>query len=105
MTPMEIKVHSIHFDADRKLIDFIHTKIQKLDQYYDNIISSEVYLRLDKNNVEGNKVAEIRLNTPGKEMFAKKQCKSFEEATDLAAQALRRQVRRKNGKLMNVHPA
>jgi len=99
---MEIKVHSIHFDADQKLINFVENRIQKLTLYYGDIISSEVYLRLDKNNVEGNKVAEIRLNTPGKEMFAKKQCKSFEEATDLASEALRRQVRRKKGKLQQV---
>ena len=100
---MEIKVHSIHFDADQKLINFIENKIAKLDQYYDNIISSEVYLRLDKNHENGNKVAEIRMLTPGKEMFARKQCKSFEEATDLAAEALRRQVRRKKGKLLQMH--
>jgi putative sigma-54 modulation protein len=100
---MEIKVHSIHFDADQKLIEFIQQRVNKLDQFYSDIISSEVYLRIDKNSVEGNKVAEIRLNTPGKEMFAKKQCKSFEEATDLAAEALRRQVRRKKGKLQQVY--
>ena len=100
---MEIKVHSIHFDADQKLINFIKNRIQKLDLFYGDIISSEVYLRLDKNNIEGNKVAEIRLNTPGKEMFAKKQCKSFEEAIDSAAEALRRQVRRKKGKLQQVY--
>ncbi|NQV53772.1 MAG: ribosome-associated translation inhibitor RaiA [Flavobacteriales bacterium] len=100
---MEIKVHSIHFDADHKLINFIESRVKKLDLYCSDIISTEVYLRLDKNNDEGNKVAEIRLNTPGKEMFAKKQCKSFEEATDLAAEALRRQVRRKKGKLQQVY--
>lgn len=100
---MDIKVHSIHFDADRKLINFIQGRMSKLDQFYDHIISGEVYLRLDKSANSRNKVAEIRLVTPGKEMFAKKQCKSFEEATDLAAEALRRQVRRKKGKLMQLH--
>jgi putative sigma-54 modulation protein len=102
---MEIKVHSIHFDADQKLINYIQGKVGKLDQFYDNIISGEVYLRLDRNNEEGNKVAEIRLNTPGKEMFAKRQCKSFEEATVLATEALRRQVRRKKGKLLQAFSA
>lgn len=102
---MEIKVHSIHFDADQKLINYIQSKVGKLDQFYDNIISGEVYLRLDRNNEEGNKVAEIRLNTPGKEMFAKRQCKSFEEATVLATEALRRQVRRKKGKLLQLYSA
>ncbi|MCO4805760.1 MAG: ribosome-associated translation inhibitor RaiA [Flavobacteriales bacterium] len=100
---MEIKVHSIHFDADHKLINFIQEKMSKLEQYYDNILGGEVYLRIDKSDNAKNKVAEIRLLTPGKEMFAKKQCKSFEEATDLAAEALRRQVRRKKGKLLQLH--
>jgi putative sigma-54 modulation protein len=100
---MEIKVHSIHFDADQKLISFIQEKMSKLEQYYDNILGGEVYLRIDKSDNAKNKVAEIRLLTPGKEMFAKKQCKSFEEATDLAAEALRRQVRRKKGKLLQLH--
>ncbi|HAW21023.1 MAG TPA: ribosome-associated translation inhibitor RaiA [Flavobacteriales bacterium] len=100
---MEIKVHSIHFDADHKLINFIQEKMSKIEQYYDNILGGEVYLRIDKSDNAKNKVAEIRLLTPGKEMFAKKQCKSFEEATDLAAEALRRQVRRKKGKLLQLH--
>lgn len=100
---MQIKVHSIHFDADHKLINFIEQKISKLDTFYDNILSSEVFLRIDKSDDSKNKVAEIRLITPGKEMFAKKQCKSFEEATDLAAEALRRQVRRKKGKSLALN--
>lgn len=100
---MQIKVHSIHFDADHKLINFIEQKLTKLDTFYDNILSSEVFLRIDKSDDSKNKVAEIRLITPGKEMFAKKQCKSFEEATDLAAEALRRQVRRKKGKILALN--
>ncbi len=100
---MNVKVHSIHFDADPKLISFIEDKISKLDQYYDNIIASEVYLKIDKDKVNGNKVAEIRMITPGKELFAKKQCKSFEEATDQATEALRRQVKKKKGKLNRVY--
>ena len=96
---MEIKVHSIHFDADSKLINFVEQKIAKLDTFYDNIISGEVFLRLDKSTDSRNKITEIKLFTPGKELFARKQCKSFEEATVLATEALRRQVRKKKGKL------
>lgn len=100
---MEVKVHSIHFDADAKLIRLINDKISKLNLFYDNILGSEVYLRIDKSSDFKNKVAEIRISTPGKEMFAKKKCKSFEEAADLAAEALRRQVKRKKGKLLHAH--
>ena len=77
---MQLRVHSIHFDADVKLISFVQDRIKKLELYYDNIISGEVFLRLDKSDVRDNKIAEIKINIPGKEIFAKKQCKSFEEA-------------------------
>jgi putative sigma-54 modulation protein len=88
---MEIKIQSIHFDADQKLINFIEEKVEKLTQYYDKIIRSDVSLKLEPADRE-NKIAEIRLYVPGKELFAKKQCKTFEEATDEAVEALRRQI-------------
>jgi len=91
---MDLQVHSVHFDADRKLIDFINKKIGKLELYFDNIIAGEVFLRIANPSEPENKVAEIKLAIPGKELFAKKQCKSFEEATDLACEALRRQVQK-----------
>lgn len=89
---MQIQVQSIHFDADVKLIRFIEEKLQKLTTFHDRIIKSEVFLRLDKSDVNENKIAEVKLSIPGKELFAKKQCKTFEEATDVAVEALKRQI-------------
>ncbi len=96
---MQVQVHSVHFDADSKLINFIEGKVNKLEQFHDQIIGTEVFLRLDKSSVNENKVAEIRLAVPGKDLFAKKQCKSFEEATDIAVEALRKQIRKHKTKL------
>ena len=42
---MDIKIHSIRFDADNKLLDFINVKVQKLIQYFDDIIGAEVFLQ------------------------------------------------------------
>ena len=91
---MKVNVHSIHFDADKDLLSFINKKVGKLENYFDRIINSEVYLRIDNADSTSNKVAEIRMNIPGKELFAKKQCKSFEEAADTAVDALRRQLKK-----------
>ncbi len=99
---MKIKVQSIHFTADKKLLQFIEEKVDKLFQFYDSIIDSEVYLRLDKSDNAENKIAEIKINTPGKTLFAKEQCKTFEEATDVAVEALRRQITKHKEKLRGV---
>ena len=100
---MNINVHSIHFDADIKLVEFIKEKIQKLNQFHDNILAADVFLRLehDGENRE-NKLVEVRLNVPGRELFAKRQGKSFEEATANTTEALRSQVERTKEKLRNA---
>ena len=89
---MRISVQSIHFNADKKLLAFIQKKAEKLDQFSDQILNVEIYLRLENTEDESNKIAEIKLNLPGNQLFVKEQCKSFEEATDLAVESLRRQV-------------
>ena len=97
---MEVKVQSIRFISDQKLNEFIKQRVNKLNLFFDNIIDSEVFLKIDSANKNDNKIVEIKLNLPGKELFAKKQRNSFEEATDEVVDALRRQIKRHKGKLL-----
>ncbi|MGI4749962.1 MAG: ribosome hibernation-promoting factor, HPF/YfiA family [Janthinobacterium lividum] len=89
---MKITVQAIHFTADSKLVDFIQKKANKLDQFFDQVISGEVYLKLEKVEDEANKISEIKLLIPGNQLFAKEKCRTFEEATDLAIESLRKQL-------------
>ena len=95
---MTIKIQSVHFDADQKLLDFIEEKVNKLSLFDDTILGAEVILRLDKNQNSENKLTEIRLVVSGTDHFAKKQCKTFEEAIDQTIEALKRQLSRQKGK-------
>ena len=74
---MDTQMHAIHFKADQKLLTFIQERLNKLEQFNDQIVSAEVYLRLDNDRDKENKITEIKLHVPGKDLFAKKQCKSF----------------------------
>ncbi|MBI2279362.1 MAG: ribosome-associated translation inhibitor RaiA [Bacteroidetes bacterium] len=99
---VNLKISSVHFDADKKLLEFVKERVDKLGNYYDKIIDGDVILKIDNNSTGENKIAEIKLSVPGNEIFAKKQCKSFEEATDNAVEALRRQLKKHKEKLNNV---
>ncbi|MTI23492.1 HPF/RaiA family ribosome-associated protein, partial [Fulvivirga kasyanovii] len=55
---MKLQMHSIHFDADQKLIDFIQKKVDKLETFYDRVVDGEVFLRLNNSGIE-NKTVEI----------------------------------------------
>lgn len=89
---MKISINSVKFKTDKKLEDFIQEKVSKLASNFENLISTEVTLRLDNSADQQNKIAEIKLNLPGNDLFAKKQCKTFEEATDSAIDALKKQL-------------
>ena len=97
---MKLQIHSIHFDADVKLLDFIQKKADKLDTFFDRIIDGEVFLRLDRGDSRReNKVVEIKLNLPGKTIVAKEQSTSFEAATDEVVEALKQQLKKHKTKL------
>jgi putative sigma-54 modulation protein len=89
---MNIQIHSVRFDADQKLIDFVNQKLEKLAQFAEDIVNVEVYLRLDKDQERENKISEIKVELPGGPLFARKQSKTFEEATDEAVDALKKQI-------------
>ena len=95
---MKVQIQSVHFDADKKLIDFINEKVNKLNLFHDAIIKSEIILRLDKDSHSENKIAELKLHLAGGDLFAKRQCKTFEEAIDDCIEAIRKQVQKTNDK-------
>ncbi|MDG5799843.1 ribosome-associated translation inhibitor RaiA [Marinilabiliaceae bacterium ANBcel2] len=96
---MNIRIQSVHFDAAQHLEDFINQKVSKLEVFYDGIIKAEVILKLDKSDTLENKVAEIELDIPGNNLFAKKQTKAFEESVDMACEALRKQLVKRKEKI------
>jgi putative sigma-54 modulation protein len=74
---MKLQVHSIHFDADMKLLEFIQSKLNKLD-------TKKVR----------SKMLEVKINLPGATLFVREQGKTFEEAMDIAIEALKVQLKR-----------
>jgi len=98
---MNIRINAVRFDADTKLEQFIEKKVNKLEQFSDNIINAEVYLRLGNSQDPENKIVELRLFVPGNDLFARKETKSFEESTDSAIDAIKQQLLKHKEKIRN----
>jgi len=96
---MKVSINSVHFKADNKLEQFIEKKVNKLSGFYEGVIGSEITLKVDKSESSDNKIAEIRVQIPGYDLFAKKQSNTFEEATDQVVSALRKQLEKHKAKL------
>ncbi|WP_339738378.1 ribosome-associated translation inhibitor RaiA [uncultured Sunxiuqinia sp.] len=97
---MNINLNAVHFTPDQKLVDFANKKLNKLDTFFEGIISAELILKVLKPEAAENKVAEIKLSIPANGyLFAKKEADTFEEAIDLAIDAIRRQLTKFKEKL------
>lgn len=103
---MRLHMQAIHFDADPKLFGFIQQKLSKLETFYDRITSGEVFLKLDKNENTKihSKLLEVKLYVPGGTMFVREQGSTFEEATDLAVESLKMQVKKFKSKRTQTRP-
>jgi putative sigma-54 modulation protein len=89
---MKITIQTPDFKADKKLIEFVEEKTEKLGKFSDRILEASITLKLDKSDTRDNKISEIKLVIPGHDLFAVKQSHTFEEATTKTIDALKSQV-------------
>ena len=89
---MTINISSVHFKTDQKLEEFINEKVEKLNKLHEGIIGADVTLKIENTEAPENKTADIRIKIRGNDAIASKTAKSFEEATDLTVEALRKQL-------------
>lgn len=91
---MNVQFHPSGFAASEQLKEFIEKKLEKLETFFDKIVDADVYLKLESHQQLKDKTAEIKLNVPGVTLFSSETAKNFEAATDLAAESLRRQLKK-----------
>lgn len=91
---MMVTIHNVGFSADGKLKEFINTKISKLSRYYNRIIGSDIYLKLENSGQIKDKVVEITLDVPQKKLICKSEGKKFEAAIDNCISSLERQLKK-----------
>lgn len=92
---MNIKIQSVKFDADVKLLDFLENKVGKLEKFDDTITSADITLKLDKDPDHGNKVVLISLHVTGETLVAERKSDTFEVAADEVVDALRSQLEKR----------
>ena len=92
---MTVNIHSVHFEADVKLIEHVNKKISKLENHHDKIMNVDVFLKLDNvmHQIK-DKIAEIRVQIPKHGLFVKQSTKSFGEAFDMALDSMLIQIKK-----------
>ena len=99
---MNIKIQSVHFDADTRLIDLVRKKVDKLPTFEKRITDVSVFLKLDNpaHHIK-DKVVEIRVHVPHYDFFVKTTSKSFELSFEEAFASLVTKMKRKKDRMMS----
>lgn len=96
---MKVFTQSVNFNADKKLIQFANDKVSTLTKFHDKIVDAEVFLKVQNTSDKENKITEVKINIPGKELIVKRETKTFEEGVLSAVDNLKRQLKRSKEKL------
>ncbi len=90
---MEVRIQAIHFDISEKLTAFINKKAERLARRNEAITTVDATLKVVKPESAMNKEVIIRVTVPQQpEVAATKTADTFEEAVDLALEAIDRQL-------------
>ena len=102
---MKTTIQSLHFDADIKLLQFIESKLNHLDQYLVNIHpnSTEVILKIEHSGSIKEKVVELLVSLPGLPITIKATGKKFEEAFRKAYIQLKRIILKYKERFVSMH--
>ena len=95
---MDIRIKAIHFDVNERLQDFIEKKVGKLGRFESEIGKVEVSLKVVKPETAMNKQVDVKIDVPGKSLFATETCDTFEEAVDKTCEILGRQIEKHKNK-------
>ena len=87
---MEIKIKSLKFDADQKLLDYVEKKVSKLEKFFDGVESVEVTLSLLQE--PDNKDVKVQVHVPGDDLVIERNARTFEEAVTAAADAMKEKI-------------
>ena len=96
---MDVRIQPIHFDVSEKLVDFINKKADKLARRCPAITVVDVTLKVVKPETSMNKEVVVLVMVPqAPEVVADKVADTFEEAYDLALEAVERQIAKNKDK-------
>ena len=97
---MEIRVQTLKFDADQKLLDFIDKKVSKIERFDEKISDVEVTLSLLEK--PENKSVKIHAQVTGGSLVIERTGRSFEEAINECVDAMKEKIVRNKEKRSEV---
>ena len=81
---MKITIQTVGVTPHEPLKERIEKKLAKLETFYDKIVETTVFLKVENSTEKSNKTTELVIKVPGDDIVVKKTCATFEESLDEA---------------------
>ncbi|MCL9773535.1 ribosome hibernation promoting factor [Vibrio methylphosphonaticus] len=94
---MQIQIQGHHVDLTESMQDYVNSKFQKLERFFDHINTIQVILRVEKSN----QIAEATLHINQAEIHATAEDESMYAAIDSLVDKLVRQLNKHKEKISN----
>ncbi|MBO4595391.1 MAG: ribosome-associated translation inhibitor RaiA [Bacteroidales bacterium] len=90
---MEIKIKTLKFDADQKLVAYVEKKVAKLDKFFKGG-SDLADVTLSLLHEPENKQAKIQIHVPGEDLVIERNADTFEQAITDCVDAMKEKLTR-----------
>jgi putative sigma-54 modulation protein len=89
-----------HFDPSKELHEYAENAVQKLDQFYDRILTCDIILEPIPDD-DAPQQAELNVKVPQKLINAKEQASSYEQAINMVIDTVARQLKKYKKKTLH----
>lgn len=92
---MRVKFEYVNVDVSETLSNHAKSKLNKLADKFEFLISAQVYFKQDEKNHDAGKICNIELSLPGPRIFATSNERSYEMAVNETINDLIRQLKKR----------
>ena len=97
---MNINITARHFDLTPQLREHVESEIEKLTRFFENIISSDVILDVEKYR----QTAEIKVKVYNAVITGSADSNDMYASIEMSVDKVKKQLKKYKGKLKNKHP-
>lgn len=98
---MQTQITARHVDLSDRVRKYAEERAQKLERFYDGIVSAHIILT-ETNSPEQEKKAEINIDVYQKRLSAEDAASTYEQAINLCVDHLRRQLEKYKAQLRST---
>ncbi len=96
---MDKTIEPVNFNASQDLIVHVGEIFDKLTKYNDRIVKADIYLKSLRETPTKEKMVQVRIFLPGKDVFVEQQAETFKSAAQQAFDRLKVLVKKEKERL------